>query len=187
MRTVSAALVLALALGTLPVRAAEIAEAAAEADNLAQAGRHREAYDRLLAAADQIAAAAPLQFRALVLVTQEGAGFGVYEPRASNVYRQGEPIHLYTEPFGYGWGREGDLVTIAFEARVQVTTTSGQVVIQPRTGPIVQKSRRLNREFAYSLSYEPQDLKPGEYLLAVDFKDLATGKTAGARIPFRIE
>lgn len=170
-----------------PAAAGEIADAGAQAEKLVQEGKPREAFDLLARAADAVAAAAPLEFRTLVQVAGEPQGYGVYVPRASDVYKPGEPILVYGEPFGFGYGRQADISTIEFEVRLGVSSPAGQEIIPPRTGKLSLQSRHRNREFMLYFKYEPRGLKPGDYVLTADFRDTATGKTAAARLPFRIE
>lgn len=169
------------------VRAGEIAEAGVEAERLIQAGRNREAAELLLKAADAAAATAPLEFRVLTLVAAEPQGFGVYVPRDGNVYRAGETIMVYGEPFGFGYGQEGEVVKIDFDVRLSVVAPDGKEEIAPRTGRLSLQSRHRNREFMLSFQYEPRGLAAGEHVLVAQFRDLASGKTTTQRLPFRIQ
>jgi hypothetical protein len=168
-------------------RAGEVADAGREAERLAAEGRNREAWDRLLRAADGIWALAPLEFRRLLFVTGEAQGYGVYDPRPTNVFKPDEAMFVYGEPFGFGYGREQDQHRIEFEVRLSVATPAGAEVIAPRSGRVALASRQQNREFMFSFAYEPQGLKPGDYLLLAEFRDTASGKTTAQRLPFRID
>jgi hypothetical protein len=163
------------------------AEAGAEAEKLAEAGRNRAAWELLVKAADAIWAVAPLEFRQILFVTAQPQGYGVYDPRPTAVFKAGETLFVYGEPFGYGYGKEGDLEKIEFDVRLAVATPAGKEVIPPRAGRLALTSRHRNKEFMLHFSYTPQGLAAGDYLLLAEFRDSSTGKSVTARLPFRIE
>lgn len=168
-------------------RAGDALEAAANAERLLAAGKPREAYDAMQRAAEAYWAASPLDFRRILFVTKDPEGFGVYQPRETNLYKAGDTILVYGEPFGFGYAKDGETSKIAFEITLSTADADGKVVIQPRSGSIVLKSRRENREFMLFFSYEPRGLKPGAYALLAEFRDTSSGKASSARMPFRIE
>ena len=47
-------------------------------------------------------------FTQALLVSETAAGYGVYNPRPTNLYKKGEPIIIYAEPFGFSYGAPGD-------------------------------------------------------------------------------
>lgn len=181
-----AALLLSTALSGAAA-AGEVAEAGATAERLVSEGRHREAWEILERAQDGIWATAPLEFRRLLFVAAEPQGFGVFEPRSSNLFKAGDVLLVYGEPFGFGYGRDEGLAKIEFEVKLSVVSGAGAEVIAPRSGRLDLKSRHQNKEFMLHFAYHPQGLKPGDYQLVAEFRDIASGKSASQRMPFRIE
>ena len=177
----------ALAALNAPARSGEVVDAAASAEKMIVEGRNREAWEALQGAADRVWAAAPLEFRRLLFVVGEAQGFGVYEPRGSSTFKVGEPLRLYGEPFGFGHARDGDQYRIEFEVRLSVARPDGSEAIPARSGRLQLKSRSQNKEFMLQMSYAPKGLDAGDYVLVADVRDMATGKTAGLRLPFRID
>ncbi|MEJ1156825.1 hypothetical protein [Prosthecomicrobium sp. N25] len=187
LRSSAAPLAILAGLAAGPALAGPTAEAGAEAERLAEAGKNRSAWEILVRAADAVWAVAPLEIRETLFVAGEPQGYGVYQPRASNVFKAGETLLVYGEPFGYGYGRDGDLNRIAFEVRLSVASPAGAEIIPPRSGPLSLTSRRRNREFMLHFAYTPEGLQAGDYVLVAELRDVSTGKTASARLPFRIE
>lgn len=48
--------------------------------------------------------AAPLSVRKAVFVDDAALGYGLYVERESNAFDAGEPLVVYLEPVGYGYG-----------------------------------------------------------------------------------
>ena len=49
-----------------------------------------------------------LTFTQSLLVAENATGYGVYNPRADNVFKSGAPILIYCEPLGFGYGTPGE-------------------------------------------------------------------------------
>lgn len=167
---------LALLLATLlstPLHAGEIADAAAAVEAAIAAND----FDAWQAANDVIEdklwAAPGLHFGTLMLVTGPATGFGAYDPRPDNVYAVGEPVQIYAEPAGYGYGDLGDgLLEIAFDIDLTVTDPEGTVLAEiPDIMSLAYASRTPAREFLANLTYNLEGVPAGSYTLTTNFRD----------------
>ena len=61
----------------------------------------REAMSGLQAALLKIWSAPPMFVSKAVIVKKKALGFGMYQPRGTNVFKTKEPILIYLEPVGY--------------------------------------------------------------------------------------
>ena len=159
--------------GPVADKAAEI-EALMAADDSAGAGA---------AAADLYGqvwdAATGISFREVVLVTEPAAGVGVYNVRADDKYKIGEPVIIYAEPYGYGFGAPGEgLFSIGFTVDLKVMTESGEVLGElPDLTNLDLQSRVRNYEFQANLTYTLDGITPGKYVLQTTLRDKNSGKT----------
>lgn len=159
---------------SLPVRAAEQADlpAAVEAARAALA----EAWN-----------AAPLSFATALFVDTPAKGYGRYTPRETATFAPDEPIHVYAEPVGFGYGRNDAEYTIDLVAGFELRNTSGQVLAQGDDfARLTQSSRREVREFPAALSYRFEGLIAGDYVLVTRLKDANSDKSGDFALPFSI-
>ena len=108
-----------------------------------------------------------------VLVTEPAAGYGIYNPRPDEKFKGGEPILIYAEPFGFGYGSGGDgLYTIGFMVDLKVMTEAGEVLGElPSVANLDLTSRYQNREFQANLTYTLSGITPGRYVLETTLRD----------------
>src|SRR5215211_5995859 len=71
--------------------AGEIEDLARDAEAKAKAGQHIEAVETLRRAINSLKAKGPLTLRRVQFISEPPKGFGIYQPRANNVFRAGEP------------------------------------------------------------------------------------------------
>ncbi|MEO5613768.1 MAG: hypothetical protein ABIR04_02430 [Cypionkella sp.] len=114
-----------------------------------------------------------------VLVTQPAAGYGIYNPRPDEKFKGGEPILIYAEPFGFGYGSGGDgLYTIGFIVDLKVMTEAGEVLGElPSVANLDLTSRYQNREFQANLTYTLSGITPGRYVLETTLRDKNSEKS----------
>jgi hypothetical protein len=114
-----------------------------------------------------------LGFTAVVPVVEVPKGYGVYNAREDTVYKVGEPIILYAEPFGYGYGTAAPGVyTIGFDVDLRVLGADGTVVAEaPGLVELSMQSRHKNREFVADITYTLDGLPPGTYKLETTLRD----------------
>jgi len=108
-------------------------------------------------------------------------GYGVYEPRQSNVFSPGETLELYVEPVGYSFGpiqRENNTYSIDLSTDIIVSEPSGREVTALRGGPAgITATHNKNTETFLVLSVTPsQGVPEGDYVITYIVKDKNTGK-----------
>lgn len=168
-----AAVVLGAALG-LPAYAGPVVDKATEIETLLAAANTAGAMD----AADVLMASVwdantTIGIHEAVLVAEPAAGIGIYNPRPNEKYKIGEPILLYAEPYGYGFGSGGDgLYTIGFIVDLKVMTEAGEVLGElPSVANLDLTSRKKMHEFTANLTYTLDGITPGRYVLETTLRD----------------
>ncbi|OYU38258.1 MAG: hypothetical protein CFE33_16970 [Pseudorhodobacter sp. PARRP1] len=154
--------------------AGPVADKATEIETLMAAGDTPGA----LEAADSLMATvwdsgADIGIREALLVAEPAAGVGIYNPRPNETYKIGEPILIYAEPYGYGFGSGGDgLYTIGFIVDLKVMTEAGEVLGEiPSVTNLDLTSRRKMHEFNANLTYTLDGITPGRYILETTLRD----------------
>lgn len=123
-----------------------------------------------------------------VLVIEPASGFGIFNPRAGNVFRPGEPIVIYAEPFGYGFGSPGEgLFSIGFFVDLQVQDAKGEILADvPNVADLEMSSRFANKEFQANITYSLDGLAPGKYRLITTLRDKYSPKLGSFEIEVEI-
>ena len=171
-----------------PANAGEIADLAREAEAKTDAGQHVEAVELLRRAQVALAAKIPLSFRKVEFITEEPGGFGMFKPRAGRVFRQGEPLIVYTEPVGVGWKRQGDRFQSLVVFDFTVRTKDGEVLGGRKDfGRLAFTSHVANQEIMAHLTIRLSGAPAGEYVLELTFRDQVSIKNAELELPFAIE
>jgi hypothetical protein len=130
----------------------------------------------------------PLGFRTAVFAEGDVGGFGIYTPRASAVFRIGEPIVVYSEPYGYAWKDNGEgAYSFGFFCDLVLKDKAGKVLVeQPEFGKFQFSSRVRNREFMLKLTLELNDAPPGDFMLEYLVRDAYSKKSAVISLPFTL-
>lgn len=159
--------------GPIADKAAEI-ETLIAADDLAGAG---PAADELYGMVWDTSTS--ILFRNVLLVSEPAAGVGIYNPRADEKYKVGEPVIIYAEPFGYGYGSPADgLNSMGFTVDLKVITEAGEVLGEiPNLTEVTLESRYKNREFLTNLTYNLDGITAGRYVLQTTLRDKNSDKT----------
>lgn len=176
----AAVLLLASGMTALPGHAAEIADKAVEVESLLGTGEDAAA----IAAAREVLGMAwdstsTLAIGETALLAEPASGYGIYNPRPGDVYKLGEPVLIYAEPMGYGYGSPGEgLYSIGFFVDLKVLTEAGDVLgdLQNVT-ELDLTSRYQNREFQANLTYNLEGIAPGRYILQTTLRDKNSAKT----------
>jgi hypothetical protein len=181
----AAALLLA---GTTIVSAGEITDLAKDAEAKLQAGKSIEAIETLRRAVALADARTPLTFRKAVFVAETPIAFGVYKPRAGNVFNAGEPLIAYLEPVGMGWApQDGALFHSLLTADFEIRSPDGQVLAGKREfGRFEFVSHEQNKEIRTDVTVNLTGASAGKYVLGVTYHDTVTGKSANFDLPFEI-
>ena len=168
-----AAVVLGTALA-MPAGAGPVLDKAAEIEALMAADNASGAIDAANALLATVwDSSKDIGIHQTVLVTQPAAGYGIYNPRPDEKFKGGEPILIYAEPFGFGYGSGGDgLYTIGFIVDLKVMTEAGEVLGElPSVANLDLTSRYQNREFQANLTYTLSGIAPGRYVLETTLRD----------------
>jgi hypothetical protein len=162
-----------------PVFAGPVADKAVEIEALMESGDDAAT----LAAASALFATVWDSTKAIgisqaILVTEPASGVGIYNPKADEKYKVGEPILIYAEPFGYGYGSAGDgLFSIGFAVDLKVMTETGEILGEmPELAVLELTSRHQNREFQANLTYTLNGIPPGRYVLETTLRDKNSAK-----------
>lgn len=134
------------------------------------------------------AQALEVSFTQALLVETEATGYGVYNPRATNVFKQGEPVLIYCEPVGFDYGNPGEgLWSVNFFIDLQVLDSGGnQLANLPEVTQYNTTSRHLNREIPANITYTLQGIKPGRYTLVTTLRDKNSQKSGSFQTAIEI-
>ncbi|MGV8950588.1 MAG: hypothetical protein ACOH2M_05745 [Cypionkella sp.] len=117
--------------------------------------------------------------RDTLLVAEPASGYGLYNPRADNKFKAGEPVFVYAEPYGFGYGSGGDgIYTIGFAVDLRVISSTGEVMGEVNDiANLALTSRYKNREFQANLTYTLNGIPAGNYVLETTLRDQNSSKT----------
>lgn len=168
--------------GPIADKAAEIETLIAADDSVGAGAAANELYGQVWATATAIS------FRQIVLVATPAAGFGVYNPRPDEKFKVGEPVIIYAEPYGYGFGTpEEGLYSIGFMVDLKVLSDSGEILGEiPDLTQLDLQSRAQNHEFQANLTYTLDGITPGKYVLQTTLRDKNSAKTGTFDVPIEI-
>lgn len=175
------AAVMALIVGfAAPVFAGPTVDKATEIEAMLAAGDTAGAMAGAQALLDQVwADLGVIGFTNTVLVAEPANGFGNYIPRADAVFKVDEPIMIYAEPYGFGYGEAAPgVLSMGFDVDLKVTNDAGEVL-----GELVDlmqmeiKSSYKNKEFQANLTYTLTGLPPGKYVLLTTMRDKNSDRT----------
>ena len=157
-----------------------VADQAAKVDQLAESGDFAGA----MAGVDEMKATLWDQLPGIVIanafpVTERSAGYGLYNARSDARYKQGEPIQIYAEPMGFGYGDGGEgIFQIGFYVDLQVLSQDGTELANMMDITQIDHAIRAKvREFAADVTYNFEGLGPGKYRLITTLRDKNSAKT----------
>lgn len=121
-----------------------------------------------------------LHFNRMILTNGPATGYGSYEPRADSVYAAGEPILIYAEPEGYGFGDlGGGRFEIAFDIDLRVLDPAGSVLVEmPGFMALQHQTWGVAREFVANMTVSMGQAPAGSYVLEFTFRDRHGGQSA---------
>ena len=129
-----------------------------------------------------------LSFTESTLVAQNATGYGVYNPRANNQFKMGEPILIYCEPVGFAYGTPGaGLYSVNFFVDLQVLDAMGnQLADAPAATEYNMTSRHQNKEVQANITYSLDGLQPGRYTLVTSLRDKNSDKSGSFQTTIEI-
>jgi hypothetical protein len=154
-------------------RASDLTEAATAAE-AALAAQDFEAWSSATAALDDaVWTAGGLYIDEVVATLAPATGFGLYDARPDGPYAPGEPIYLYVQPKGYGYGDAGGGVNeIAFDIDLQIQDPSGEVLLEQKDFmQFVVNTRAKARELMVTLTTSLDGAPAGDYAPVYTLRD----------------
>lgn len=190
MKFVPIVAVLALLAGSLgeTAYAEDLSDMAKQAESDSKEGKHLEAYDAMRKATLQVWNKSPLLFRKALFVAKPPGGYGIYDPRPDNVFKQGEKLVIYVEPIGFAWQEKDGLSHARLVADLTLRDGEDTVVAQQEGfGEFTFDSREQNMEVMTALTIDFTEAPAGKYVAALKFNDEVGDKSGTFELPFEIE
>ncbi len=167
--------------------AGDLVDAAEKAESLVESGSYAPALAALNAARDSVWDASPLTINKAILVASDPQGYGIYDIRDGNQYKSGEPMVIYTEPSGFGYGRDGDMNLINMALDFEIKSSSGDSLASKEDfAKWDLRSRVRNKEFMGKITYTFSGIEPGDYVVETTIRDLNSDKKVSFATPFKI-
>jgi hypothetical protein len=115
--------------------------------------------------------------------------YGMYEPRGSDAFADGEPIYLYAEPFGYVIKKNpAGYFEFGFKADFQVADESGKVLGGQNDFAVLPfKSWNPNTEVSMTFTYTLSGLEKGKYKITTQVSDTNSAKKVSCEKWFAIK
>jgi hypothetical protein len=130
----------------------------------------------------------PLLLTNVKFVTSDSSSYGIYTPRTTEEFAQGEVIYLYLEPVGQILKRnERGQYDFGFRADFVLEDESGKVLggqndfVNPSF-----TSWNFNTEIALTFNFTFTGLEAGKYKIVLTVKDVQSAKTATVNKVFAI-
>ena len=144
--------------------------------------------DRRYAALVEAWEKTPLTVRRALFVADHPHGFGLYQERASNVFKPGEALVAYAEPVGFGAKDAGSgLVEFGFAVDFLIKSPDGQILTgQQDFARLTQQSHVRNLEFMLVLTLNVTGAPPGDYVVEYKLRDVSGDKSTSFELPFKI-
>ena len=173
--------------------------------SLALAGEFDEAYGAFAAAAaakDYAGALAALRRLVTDFCTQSplllgnvrfvkgpSNSYGLFEPRGSDAFADGEAIYLYAEPAGYSFKRNpAGTYEFGFKADFQVADEGGKVLGGQNGFAVLPfKSWNPNSEVSITFTYTFSGLQQGRYKITTQVADMNSAKKAACEKWFTVQ
>jgi hypothetical protein len=173
---------------TIPdANAGSIVDHATKAEALLESGKSVEAISELDAAMEVIWSASPLVFRKVLFVKQS-TGYGLYVERGNQTFKPDEPLLIYVEPIGYGYGDDGtggNEISLAVD--FVLTDGNGKELFSKDDFITLGTPLRYhNREFHLDLSINLTGMPEGSYVGKYHIRDLHSDKSGDFELPFEV-
>lgn len=174
-----------LAFSTVEATAGAVVDAANKAEALASEGKNAEALAAIEDAREAIWSQVPMSFGKVLFVASDPQGFGIYDIRDNSSFKLKDPLVIYFEPMGFGYGHDGDINIIDMKLDFEITSMAGESLHkQQGFANLTLRSRVANKEFMGKITYDFSGLPLGEYVVITTVNDLNSPKSASFSMPF---
>lgn len=168
-------------------RADSFTDALKRAETSYAAGKYDQALNAMFDALYRAWDKSPFLLTSMLMVQEPAKGYGLYEPRSSNVFKPNEKIFIYAEPAAYGFKKSGDRFEFGFSVDFSVATEDGRILGgQKEFGSFTFNSRVANTETMLSLTLTISGLEPGRYVLEITVHDKIGGGAVSRTLPFAV-
>ncbi len=107
--------------------------------------------------------------------------------REGSTFKRSEPLIIYAEPLGFGYGKDGELYVIDLGLDFIIKGADGsEVTRQENFGSLNMRSRVANKEFMAKLNYDFSGLPAGAYTVTTVLKDKNSPKTGEFTMDFTL-
>lgn len=162
-------------------------DAATRAEALVGEGKLAEAMLAIEEAKAAIWDSAPLSFGKTVFVASDPQGYGIYDIRDGSTFKRTEPLVIYFEPLGYGYGKDGEINLIDLKLDFEITTPDGSSIAkQEGFANLALRSRFPNKEFMGKLTYDFSGVPAGDYIVTTTVHDTKSPKVGAFSLPFKL-
>jgi hypothetical protein len=147
-----------------------------------------DAWNALLQAQAAVSNQSTLAFRKAIIVDGAPLGFGMYTPRANNVFKDNEEITVYLEPVGLHWTLENGIYHSLAMMDYELRAPDGKILAgQHGFGKMDFKSREQNQEVMYKVDLRFHGAHPGKYTLVLTCHEASTGRSASTEFPVEFQ
>jgi hypothetical protein len=168
----------------LQIRFHAFAAALALAPCAASADALGDARDAFLAAWE----AAPLTVGRAIFAREPAAAYGLVRERRSNVFAVNETMYVYVEPLGYGWKPQGPEFLFGVHIGLRILTQAGDQLFEDADFlELTARSRARPTEFYGNFSMNFAKIQPGDYVLELILRDVASDETASVQMPIVVQ
>ena len=129
----------------------------------------------------------PLTLPVALFVKETATGYGMYEARATNHFKVGEPLNFYVEPLGYKFKHNGDKTSFGVTMDLRITQNGRTLFSKDNFLNIDLDSHHDNAEFNVNGSLNLTGAAAGNYELELLVRDHASAETAHTKLPFTID
>ena len=174
----AAALVLVACYSLSAYAAGPVTQLLEESQQAHQAGNKSLAVIKMQEALEMLWQDADIWVAKSVLIANKASGFGIYNKRADNVYKAGQPILVYVEPMGYNHRlRQDGKYEFGVISDFIVKRPSGEILGgKKNVARMVLVSSRPNQEMFLNLTYRLSGAPPGKYVIETVLHDVVSNK-----------
>ena len=144
-------------------------------------------YCSKLSETDAAWVAMPMSAQKTLFITGKSSGYGDYDPRPTNEFKDDEKVISYVEPIGFLFKDLGGLYSYGFTIDLVVRRPDGSVLFQKlKYAELNAKSRARKYETSFDSSLGVSGLEPATYTIDFTFHDINSDKTMDVTQVFKI-